>query len=225
MNAVPMELEIYSFLLCRADNPSRIENCYLPPQTVSGGHCRVSSDDVRRAGEIARRAGFKLAGSIHRHPFRSTSLSSIDDDLLDFMAKELGSELSVPVRETRRPKDLVVRVSEPGGTQRETCFEDRCVETEETVLASRVFCLMWSPDGYFGKVAEIVYDHSAGRRQAVRSVDSRVVLEDGAHLVSLNTKRINGLAQTLVRRSYPARACTYRDADWLYCRSWQGGFI
>ncbi len=228
MDAVPAELEIYSFLLCRNDTPWRIDNCYLPAQTVSGGHCRVSAD-VRHAGSVARRAGMRLAGSIHRHPFRSTSLSSIDDDLLEFMARELGSEVAVAVRACRKPTDLVVRETGPDNStsseseQRELSFVGRCVEVEETVFASRVFCLMWSPDGYFGKAAEIVYDFSAGRRQTVQSIDSRIVLEEGVHTLHLNTARINDLAQRIVRRSYPMTAHSYREADWLHCKYWQGG--
>ena len=222
VRAVKRRLEVYAFLLCRPGDPFRIEDMLLPEQVVSGGRCKVQARDVVAAGRQAAAQGLVVAGSVHRHPGGGAFLSGTDEDLLQGMACELASAVAVPLQVVRRPRDLTLRVtgssevlSENGEKLAPGLYKAVDVEVEETIPGSRVYCLTWGPgNGYFGKVASVLYDPLSGSPQRKFSYleDIQIEASDGKRLVSF--AEVKRAARRLVKEQ------SYHLSEYSGCSSY-----
>ena len=199
--------EVYALLLSRPGEHSEIADLDLPRQSVSGARCMVKGLDLLPAADRAASKGLLVAGSIHRHPGGGSWLSGTDRDLLDAMAVELASELAVPIRVVRRPRELVVRVGESpavgsqlGNHLEPGVYSAANAEIEETILGARVYCLVWSArDGYGGAVGNVIYDQLHGTPRRDFRYLTHITVEQPEGKVRINHGQIKRLAGRLVK--------------------------
>lgn len=207
---VPKSLEVYAFCLCRPGNPLLVVDLGLPCQDVSGGRCTVDASDVVAAGQRASREGLVIAGSVHRHPYGSSYLSPTDEKLLEYMAVELASEMVVPVKQTRRPISLSLRVDESSVVKSDSgrdigagTYTLSRVEIEETINISRIYCLVWSPkDGYYGASANVLYDPALGSPRREYRYLPGITVEKKGGKAGIDVTGIRRDARKLVRESH-----------------------
>jgi hypothetical protein len=208
-------------LLCRRGDPFTIVDCYLPKQLVSGCKCAVDAHDVVAVGRRIARDGLAVAGSLHRHPSGKPSLSNTDAGLLQGMAAELASELVVPVRVTRKPRELVLRVhntdavrSQSGRRLEPDTYIATDVETEEIVLGARVYCLVWSPTGgYGGAAANVLYDTVTGEPRREFRYLPEIIVERPTGDLPLDCRMIMHQARQSVREMPRIPACGAAGSD------------
>jgi len=220
VETVPEHLEVYAFLLCKPGDPLVVVDLDLPRQVVSGGLCTVRARDVVGAGARAARSRLVVAGSVHRHPFGGCALSGTDRDLLEGMACELASELALPVRVTRRVQDLMVRPDQsadpepPTGSLQSGVYAAERAEIEETVIASRVYCLAWGPrTGYGGAAANVLYDPLTEDARREYRYLSEVIVDEASSDVERAQRKMRRLARRLVKPRFPLYKTFPRESD------------